>query len=99
MNVILALVINVGSVSHYGRLYTPPVVDTVLDGRPAALAGLQRGDSIVAIDGTPVTEWQQLLDRVSASARTDTSRSRWFDDGAATRRCLFGPRSARCRTS
>jgi regulator of sigma E protease len=67
MNVILALVINVGSVSHYGRVYTPPVVDTVLDGRPAALAGLQRGDSIVAIDGSPVTEWQQLIDRVSAS--------------------------------
>jgi regulator of sigma E protease len=67
MNVILALVINIGSVSHYGRLYTPPVVDTVLAGRPAALAGLQRGDSIVAIDGSAVTEWQQLLDRVSAS--------------------------------
>ena len=67
MNVILALVINVGSVAHYGRLYTPPVVDTVLDGRPAALAGLQRGDSIIAIDGTPVTQWQQLLDRVSTS--------------------------------
>jgi regulator of sigma E protease len=67
MNVILALVINVGSVSYYGRQYTPPVVDTVLEGRPAALAGLQRGDSIVAIDGSPVTEWQQLLDRVSAA--------------------------------
>jgi regulator of sigma E protease len=67
MNVILTLVINVGSVAHYGRLYTPPVVDTVLEGRPAALAGLQRGDSIVAIDGSPVTEWQQLIDRVSAS--------------------------------
>ena len=67
MNVILTLVINVGSVAHYGRLYTPPVVDTILEGRPAALAGLQRGDSIVAIDGSPVTEWQQLIDRVSAS--------------------------------
>ena len=67
MNVILTLVINVGSVAHYGRLFTPPVVDTVLEGRPAALAGLQRGDSIVAIDGSPVTEWQQLIDRVSAS--------------------------------
>ena len=67
MNVVLALVINVGSVSHYGRQYTPPVVDTVLEGRPAALAGLQRGDSIVAIDGSPVTEWQQLLDRVTES--------------------------------
>ena len=67
MNVVLALVINVGSVSYYGRIYTPPVVDTVLEGRPAALAGLQRGDSIVAIDGMPVKQWQQLIDYVSAS--------------------------------
>jgi regulator of sigma E protease len=67
MNVILALVINMGTVAAYGRQYTPAVVDTVLQDRPAALAGLQRGDSIAAIDGTPVTEWQQLLDRVTVS--------------------------------
>jgi regulator of sigma E protease len=67
MNVILALVINMGTVAAYGRQYTPPVVDTVLQDRPAALAGLQRGDSVAAIDGAPVTEWQQLLDRVTVS--------------------------------
>ena len=67
MNVILALIINVGTVAKYGRQYTPAVVDTVLEGRPAALAGLQKGDSITAIDGAPVTEWQQLIDRVSLS--------------------------------
>ena len=67
MNVILALIINMGTVAAYGRQYTPAVVDTVLQDRPAALAGLQRGDSIAAIDGTPVTEWQQLLDRVTVS--------------------------------
>jgi regulator of sigma E protease len=67
MNVILALVINMGTVAAYGRQYTPAVVDTVLQNRPAALAGLQRGDSVAAIDGTPVTEWQQLLDRVTVS--------------------------------
>jgi regulator of sigma E protease len=44
------------------------VVDSVVAGRPAERAGLQRGDSIVAIDGSPVREWQQLLGRVSASA-------------------------------
>lgn len=67
MNVVLALIINMGTVAAYGRQYTPAVVDTVLADRPAALAGLQRGDSIAAIDGTPVTEWQQLLDRVTVS--------------------------------
>jgi len=68
MNVVLALVIDIGSLSFYGRPYTPAVVDSVVPGRPASLAGLQRGDSIVAIDAQPVTEWQQLLDRVRASA-------------------------------
>jgi regulator of sigma E protease len=68
MNVILALVINAGTIAAYGRQYTPAIVDTVLQDRPAALAGLQRGDSVAAIDGTPVTEWQQLLDRVTVSS-------------------------------
>ena len=67
MNVILAVVINTGTVAAYGRQYIPPVIDTVLQDRPAALAGLQRGDSVTAIDGTPVMEWQQLLDRVTVS--------------------------------
>jgi regulator of sigma E protease len=45
----------------------PAVVDSVVAGRPAERAGLLKGDSIVAIDGSAVTEWQQVLDRVSAS--------------------------------
>jgi|RhiMetdeSRZDD1v2_1073273.scaffolds.fasta_scaffold25309_3 regulator of sigma E protease len=67
MNVILALAIDIGTLAVYGRPYIPAVVDSVFPGRPADRAGLQRGDSIVAIDGAPVTEWQQLLDRVTVS--------------------------------
>lgn len=67
MNVVLALVIDIGSLTAYGRPYIPAVVDSIVAGRPAERAGLQRGDSIVAIDGQPVTEWQQLLATVSSS--------------------------------
>lgn len=68
MNAVLAIVLDIGTLAAYGRPYVPAVVDTVIAGRPAERAGLQRGDSIVAIDGNRVTEWQQLLGRVSASA-------------------------------
>ena len=48
--------------------YIPPVVDSVLSTMPAARAGVQAGDSIVAIDGEPVTSFSALSRRVAASA-------------------------------
>jgi regulator of sigma E protease len=44
------------------------VVDSVVAGRPADRAGLQKGDSILAVDGTPVRRWNEVTDRVSVSA-------------------------------
>ena len=70
MNAVLAIVLDIGTLAAYGRPYVPAVVDSVVAGRPAERAGLQRGDSIVVIDGTPVKEWQDLLEKVSASAGT-----------------------------
>lgn len=35
---------------------------------PAAAAGLQPGDTIVSIDGVPITDWQQLRGIIAASA-------------------------------
>lgn len=48
--------------------FLPPVVDSVVAGDPAAAAGLLRGDSIVAIEGTPIRVWTELSSRVNASA-------------------------------
>jgi regulator of sigma E protease len=54
-----------------GLQYTmPPVIDSVLSGEPAALAGLQRGDSVVTVDGAPVKTWTEIVDRVAVSAGT-----------------------------
>jgi regulator of sigma E protease len=41
--------------------YRRAVVGQVLPSRPAARAGIQAGDTIVAIDGRPVEQWYDLL--------------------------------------
>jgi regulator of sigma E protease len=44
------------------------LVDTVMPGKPAAAAGIQKGDTIVALNGRPVQQWYDLLDVVQRSA-------------------------------
>lgn len=67
MNVVLALVVSTGVVGWYGKGYVTPVVDTVVVGKPAALAGMMKGDSVVAIDGKAVTRWDEVLEAVSSA--------------------------------
>ncbi len=43
-----------------------PLLDTVVAGSPADLAGLQAGDRIVRADGEPVPEWQVWVEYVRA---------------------------------
>jgi regulator of sigma E protease len=47
--------------------YREPVVGQVLPNRPAAKAGMQEGDTIVAVDGQPVRQWYDLLEVLQAS--------------------------------
>lgn len=67
MNVVLTITVSTGVFAYYGRGYLPAVVDSVVVGKPAALSGMMSGDSISAIDGVPVTRWDEVLARVSAS--------------------------------
>jgi len=67
MNIVLAYVVTTGSIVGYGRSYVPAVIDSVLPDRPAMAAGFLRGDSIVAIDGTPVRRWSEVLTKVTNS--------------------------------
>ena len=40
------------------------VVGQVVPGRPAARAGIRAGDTITAVNGQPVTQWYDLLERL-----------------------------------
>ena len=48
--------------------FRAPVVGQVLSGKPAAKAGIQEGDTIVAVDGRPVQQWYDLLELLQSSA-------------------------------
>jgi regulator of sigma E protease len=70
MNAVLTIVILAGLFLHMGRP-TPSnatVIDRVLEGSPAARAGLAAGDSVELIGSDSVRSWQDLVARVSKSA-------------------------------
>ncbi|MFL5561278.1 MAG: RIP metalloprotease RseP [Gemmatimonadaceae bacterium] len=46
----------------------PPVAGTVVPGKPAALAGLKQGDTLVSINGTPIRTFGDLIGVVSPAA-------------------------------
>jgi regulator of sigma E protease len=49
-----------------GLPHIPALLGEVVPGAPAAVAGLQKNDKIVAVDGTPVKDWYDLVEYVRA---------------------------------
>ncbi len=47
--------------------FIPAVIDSVVPDWPAAKAGMLGKDSIVALNGIPVTSWSQMVETVNAS--------------------------------
>ena len=50
----------------FARIRIPAVIDTVLPGTPAELAGLRKGDLMVAINGREVESFGQFTDQLAA---------------------------------
>jgi regulator of sigma E protease len=50
------------------RPYLPPVVGEVRPGMPAADAGLEPRDRVVALDGEPIETWDELAEAISTRA-------------------------------
>jgi regulator of sigma E protease len=68
MNALLAYAIYVGLLLRSGIPTPMPVAALLNPGKPAALAGIQAGDSIASLNGRPLDSWQTLLDTIGASA-------------------------------
>lgn len=65
MNILLTISVTSGLYYTYGNRYVPAVIDSVVPGAPAAIAGLRSGDRIVSINGESVRAWDEVLARVS----------------------------------
>jgi regulator of sigma E protease len=65
MNFVLAAVIVAVVLATVGRPVLPPVVGRVAESSPAASAGLHTGDVVVAVDGKPVSYWEDADRAVS----------------------------------
>lgn len=70
-NFILAIAIFAALFTLYGRETTSARVDTIVPGTAAERAGFQPGDTVVAIDGEPVSSFNDLQRIVSGSAGSD----------------------------
>jgi regulator of sigma E protease len=60
MNILLAAAIFTAVLALVGRPVWPPVVGRVDAQGPAAAAGVRVGDQVLAVDGRPVTYWEDV---------------------------------------
>ena len=66
-NLLLAVVIFFGFFQISGKPITLPEVGGVQEGMPAEAAGIQEGDNIVAVNGQPVSDWEEMAKLISAA--------------------------------
>jgi regulator of sigma E protease len=68
MNYLTSVALAVGLLATVGlpRTDSRPVAGQIVEGSPAAKAGLQSGDLVLSIDGKPVDSWTALVEEVQS---------------------------------
>jgi regulator of sigma E protease len=66
-NLLLAWLICWGLVYTYGEVEIRPLVGALEENSPAARAGIQTGDLVLAVNGVEIQNWQQLAGLIAAS--------------------------------
>jgi regulator of sigma E protease len=67
-NLLLPVAIFWGVFTFVGQPYLLPVIGTPEAGSPAAEAGLQSGDRVVAVDGQTIERWDEVLAAIRGSS-------------------------------
>jgi membrane-associated protease RseP (regulator of RpoE activity) len=73
VNIILAYFLLFGAVAGEGVPKLTTIIDEVVADSPAAAAGLQKGDRIVAVEGKRVEDWQDLPNEIKDRAGVTTT--------------------------
>jgi regulator of sigma E protease len=80
-NLLLAVLIFYGIFQISGTYSLKPSIGGVQENSPAQTAGLQAGDMITAIDGTPVADWDEMAAMITGSGgrpmTVTIQRSEW----------------------
>ena len=86
MNFVLALVVAFAFFFCLGELVSTATVDRLMEGYPAAEAGLLPGDRIIAVDGVSIssTDVNAVVSALSSGARTDVTIQRKGDYASIT---------------
>jgi regulator of sigma E protease len=73
------------------RPLLPPVIESVVAGRPGEKAGLQAGDTILAIDGEPIRDWRAIVGRLEGKANQEVVLDIGRSTGRVTLRATPAP--------
>lgn len=98
-NLLLAWVLCWGLAFSYGQAHLLPQIGALEAESPAAKAGIEAGDMVVAIDGTPITEWIAMSKLIADShgkpitmevARSGGNRTFTVTPLEGVRKTIFG---------
>ena len=71
MNCVLAIALFFISGLIYGRPVSEPIIQDVIEGKPAQIAGLESGDRILKVNDVSINTWDDFLLEVSAKKLKD----------------------------
>src|ERR1700749_3211852 len=66
-NFILAILLFTGVILHNGHTVVAPIIGDVVKGSPAEASGIKAGDRVSAIDGTRITDFEQMPQIIAVS--------------------------------